>query len=131
VKAHDRVEYQPLGRARFFLAGVEVTEDQYREKYPLPTAGRFYFLGGAVFTEAEHLALTEPEEKGDAAGLVTFKPMTSNALRVRPCQVDEARDFAAKNGVPTDYRPDGSPVITSSRQFRRLARIQGFVHQGY
>lgn len=73
----------------------------------------------------------EPEPAPEACSLVTFKPMTSNALKVHPDQVQEAKEFAKASGVPTDYTPDGRPIITSSRQFRRLAQIQGFRHMGY
>lgn len=131
MSAHDRVDWQRGQRARFYLGGVEVTEEQYREKYPLAREGRFYFLGGAMFSAAEHYALTEPDEKGTANGLVTFKPIASRSLAVHPSQVEEAREFFAKTDTPTDFLPDGRPVLTSSRHFRRFAVAQGFRHQGY
>jgi hypothetical protein len=79
------------------------------------------------FYAAQNAAEPAPE----SSSIVTFKPMKSRALKVHPSQVEEAREFAAKNDCPTDYLPDGHPVITSSRQFRKLAKLAGFIHQGY
>jgi hypothetical protein len=128
----DGIKYH-RPKLKFFLAGEEVTEEEYRAAYPLGTAGRFHYLNGAILSAEEYFAVHPVEGDGGkrASSFVAFKPMTSLALKVHPSQVEEAREFARRKGVPTDYQPDGRPVITSSRQFRRLAAIQGFRHLEY
>lgn len=107
MKAQDRIELTKSG-PRFYLGGIEVSEKEYRRVYPLP-------------------------KQDDSAGesFVTFKPMASRGLAVQPKQVKEATEFAAKNGVPTEYLPDGRPMIVSSRHFRELAKLSGMRHHGY
>lgn len=66
-----------------------------------------------------------------STSLVSFRPVESDALAVHPKQVEEACEDAKKKGVPTEFLPDGRPVFTSSRHFRRYARAYGFRHRGY
>ena len=101
----DRIVHRK-GVTTYYLDDAEVTERQYRKRYPLR------------------------EEKGPSS-FVTFKPMHSEALCVHPDQRDEAIADAKAKGVPVDFDQEGRPVFTSSRQFRDYAKIYGFRHKGY
>lgn len=65
------------------------------------------------------------------SNLVSFKRLTSDALKVHPKQRMEAIEDAKRKGVPTDFNSKGQPIFTSSRHFRAYARAYGFVHRGY
>lgn len=84
------------------------------------------------FREA-NVQIRENRRRPQSAGacLVSFKPLASIALAVHKKQIKEATELAAKKGVPTDFTTDGRPVFTSSRHFRRYARLHGFQHFGY
>ena len=67
-----------------------------------------------------------------AAGWVTTAqssagwPKTSDSLAVHPSQAKEAYEQSVKLGVPTEFRPDGRPVLTDPGHQRRFARALGF-----
>lgn len=66
-------------------------------------------------------------EKAPALVANAFKRgQTSDALAVHPDQVKEATDHAKKCGVPTQYRPDGKPIIVSCAHQKALAKLSGF-----
>lgn len=50
-------------------------------------------------------------------------PLAIEALAVYPDQIDESREYDRKHGVPTDYRPDGSPIVSDSRHYYQYRRI--------
>lgn len=52
-------------------------------------------------------------------------PLPVEAMAVHPDQIAEARTFDRVNGVPTDYRADGTPIIEDSRHYRKYRRIHG------
>lgn len=54
------------------------------------------------------------------------RPQHSDALAVNPRQVEAARKFCKDRGVPTDYTPRGSPIITSPAHQKAHAKIRGF-----
>lgn len=71
------------------------------------------------------------ESAPDGCSLVSFRPVASDALKVHPSQVNEAREEAKRRGVNVEFRNDGTPVFTSSRQFRDYCRKHGYRHRGY
>lgn len=53
-------------------------------------------------------------------------PIASDSMAVHPSQIDEVRQFDRSNGVPTDYTPDGRPLMTDAMHYRRYKRLHGF-----
>lgn len=98
------------------LIGTEfVTEMVYEIDGEEVTADKFYE------------AFPQREPSADA---LTFSPTTwpqqCDALAVHPSQVEEAREDAKRKGVPTDFTPDGRPVITSAAHQKQYAKLYGF-----
>lgn len=128
----DRIEYvRP--KVRFFLNDQPASEEEYRVVYPLEHTGPRHFLGGAILSAEEYAAVDPlaPRNVASADGLITFQPVHSLSLRVRPDQIEEARQVAKHKGVPTDFTPDGRPIFNSSRHMRTYAIRHGYRHQDY
>jgi hypothetical protein len=90
-----------------------------------------FWVDGVRVSRAEFFALFPPVASQSGDGLISFKPLASDALAVHPSQVEEATLDARKKGVPTEFLPDGRPVFTSSRHFQEYARRYGFHHKEY
>lgn len=54
------------------------------------------------------------------------RPIESYAMGVHPSQIQEARAIDEAHGVPTDYTPDGCPILVSQEHRRRYAEAHGF-----
>lgn len=54
-------------------------------------------------------------------------PLENEALGVMPDQVGEAREAYRRNGVPTDFTPDGTAIITGPDHYRKAMRLMGYV----
>lgn len=54
------------------------------------------------------------------------RPVLSDALAVHPKQVKEAIEDARKRGVPTEFAPDGRPLIRSRQHRNAYLRAYGF-----
>ena len=54
------------------------------------------------------------------------KPVKSDALAVHPKQVKEAREDAAKKGVPVEFLPDGRPVFRNRQERKQYMNAYGF-----
>ena len=80
------------------------------------------------FLGALRMAARRPKGRAPGGTPLVGYPMLSDALAVHPHQVEEARDSAKAKGVPTEFRPDGRPVITSQKHLRDYCRAYGF-HQ--
>ncbi len=52
-------------------------------------------------------------------------PMKSDAAGVHPSQIGEAREHAAKVGVPTDFTPDGRAIFTSRLHRKSYCEAHG------
>lgn len=52
-------------------------------------------------------------------------PMASYAAGVHPKQIPEMRKIDEKNGVPTDYTPDGDPIFTGPKHRKRYCEAHG------
>jgi len=57
-------------------------------------------------------------------------PIRSSTLGVHPDLRDEAIEDAKRKGVPTEFLPDGRPLMTSNDHYRRYCRAYGFRHRG-
>lgn len=89
----------------FFLDDKEVTQEEYEKRYP------------------------PPKKTGGPSSLIGWsKPVESDALSVHPSQVKEAMERDRAHGVPTEYTPDGRPIIRSYAHKRALMRSLG-VHE--
>lgn len=53
-------------------------------------------------------------------------PRESYAMGVDPEDVPQAMETARRHGVPTEYTPDGDPVLTSPGHQKRYMRVFGF-----
>lgn len=53
-------------------------------------------------------------------------PMFSDALGCHESQIPESMEVARKNGVPTEFTPDGRAILTSPAHRRAYARLYGF-----
>ena len=90
---------------RFYLDGHEVGEAEYRKRYPAP----------------KEVGILESKAKR-----VGIKPTLSEALAVHPAQVAEATADAKARGVPTEFMPDGRPVMRSREHQRQYLKAYGF-----
>mgnify|MGYP003480175778 FL=1 len=52
-------------------------------------------------------------------------PISLESLAVHPTQIAEAREHDARNGVKTDYHPDGRPVMRDAGHYRRYRKLHG------
>lgn len=52
-------------------------------------------------------------------------PLSLESLAVHPSQIAEAREHDARNGVKTDYTPDGRPVMRDPGHYRKYRRLHG------
>ena len=57
------------------------------------------------------------------------RPVPSEALAVHPAQVAEAREHALRYGCPTDFLPDGRPLIKSRKHMKMLCSIYGYYNR--
>jgi len=91
-----------------------------------------YMLNGREVTREEFFAgpskIHEVFESGQTAVAQTSAgwPKTSDSLAVHPSQAKEAYEQSVKLGVPTEFRPDGRPVLTDPGHQRAFARALGF-----
>lgn len=53
-------------------------------------------------------------------------PLACEALSVHPTDIGAAIEFDRANGVPTDYREDGTPLMQDSRHYKKYRRLHGF-----
>lgn len=85
-----------------------------------------FFADGREVTREEFDRLFPPRPAGDGSGLIGWKPVVSDALAVHPGQVAEATEDAKRKGVPTDFLPDGRPILRSRQHRRAYLKAYGF-----
>lgn len=85
-----------------------------------------YLIDGIEVPKAEADRLFPPRTIGDGSGLSSIKPKASDALAVHPDQVAEAVESAKRKGVPTEFLPDGRPVIRSRAHQKAYLKAYGF-----
>jgi len=100
----DRIELKKDG-AHYFLDRLEVTEEVYRDRYPLPK-------GGGVFMTAS--------KKG--------WPYASTSVGCHPRDRKKFMEHARSIGVPTTFNSQGQAVFLSSDHQRRYCQATGRVN---
>lgn len=88
----------------YVIDNKEVTEAEYRERYPLPEMG--------------HGPFSAPSPGA--------WPMKSEAVAVHPNQIEEATVSAVNKGVQTDFDRQGRPIFRDRGHRRRYLRTYGF-----
>lgn len=88
--------------------------------------GSKYFIDGKEVTKAVFDEAFPDKPLGGAAAFCTFKPIISDALAVHPKQVGDAVADAKAKGVPTDFLPDGRPILTSRSHRKAYLKAYGF-----
>jgi hypothetical protein len=82
--------------------------------------------GWAEVTQEEYEKEFPSKPIGDFVG--NWKnAVISDTLAVHPNQIKEASDLAKKLGVPTEFLPDGRPIIRSTAHQREYAKKHGFI----
>ena len=80
---------------------VQVTREQYESLFPDKPIGQF--------------------ETGNWK-----EPVISESSAVHPKQIKEAAMLLKSKGVPTEFLPDGRPILTSPDHKRRFAKARGY-----
>lgn len=85
-----------------------------------------YFVNGKEVSKKQFFRTFKPQPMGSGAGLIAWhRPIHSDALAVHPDQIEEAMAMDKAHGVPTEYLPDGRPVLVDRDHRRRLMRSLG------
>jgi hypothetical protein len=109
----SRVVYLSDGTTKYFLGDREVAREEFDAAFP---------------------------DKGLSGGDALLPahtpgrwPMPSEALAVHPSQVAEATERARKHGIGAEYLPDGTCVLASRGDRKKLLKLEGFRdnHGGY
>ena len=95
------------------------------------TDGDHYFVDNREVTKEEFDILFPDAPSDESTGepgssLCGWKPIVSDALAVHPRQVEEATLDAAKKGCPTEFLPDGRPILTSRSHRKQYLKSYGF-----
>lgn len=90
------------GAAHYEIDGREVSEEEFRRRLP-----------------------PAPDGEGPSS-LSSTPPHLSEGLSVHPDQVQEAIEDAKRKGVPTEFRPDGRPVMRSRAHQKAYLKAYGF-----
>lgn len=93
------------------------------------TYPRVYLIDGKRVSKAEYDAALPDKpmiEDGRIAAMFAFKPIASDALAVHPRQVKEAIADSIKKGVPTEFLPDGRPVLRTRQHKKAYTHAYGF-----
>lgn len=87
-----------------------------------------YWIDGQQVSKEAFDAAFPPvrSEPGDTAAFFGWKPIVSDALAVHPDQVTEAVQDAKQKGVPTEFLPDGRPILTSRSHRKAYLKAYGF-----
>ncbi len=88
--------------------------------------GSRYWVDGVEVTKAAFDVLFPSLPIGDGAGLSSTPPHKSDGLAVHPRQVAEATESAKRRGVPTEFLPDGRPVMRSRAHQKAYLKAYGF-----
>jgi hypothetical protein len=90
--------------------------------------GPVYYLDGQEVSQEEFDRAFPPvkEIAGGPTSLTGTVPHASEALAVHPGQVQEAAESAKKMGVPTEFLPDGRPIMRSRAHQKAYLKAYGF-----
>jgi hypothetical protein len=88
-----------------------------------------YFVDGRQVSQDEFDSLVPDALSGtgrSGASLQSWQPILSDALAVHPDQVAEATLDAKRKGVPTEFMPDGRPILRTRQHRKEYLRAYGF-----
>jgi hypothetical protein len=68
----------------------------------------------------------QSEQSGRRSRCDTY-PYPSDALGVNPSQVQQFMENDRKHGVPTEYTPEGQPIMRDRAHRRRYCKLYGVV----
>lgn len=86
-----------------------------------------YLIDGYEVTKASFDRQFPDQPMGDGSALLGLsKPHPSDALSVHPRQVAEAVADAKAKGVPTEFLPDGRPLMRSRAHQKEYIKAYGF-----
>lgn len=90
--------------------------------------GDRYYIDGREVTKAEFdIAFPDQPLRHDAlVGTAWSRPIVSDALAVHPRQVQEAMASAAAKGVPTEFLPDGRPILRDRAHRKAYLKAYNF-----
>jgi hypothetical protein len=90
--------------------------------------GPVYYLDGQSVSQEEFDRAFPPvrEVAGGPTSLTGTSPHASEALAVHPGQVQEAVESAKRMGVPTEFLPDGRPIMRSRAHQKAYLKAYGF-----
>jgi len=81
-----------------------------------------YYIDGKKVSKRTFKAAFPDQPIGDGSGLSCVKPVESIALACHPKRAKEFEEDATKRGVPTVFKPNGSPIIRSRRHQREYLK---------
>lgn len=59
-------------------------------------------------------------------------PLVCTALGVHPDEIPESQQFDSRHGVPTEYTPDGDPIMRDKSHYYKYRKVHGFIDRaGY
>ena len=53
-------------------------------------------------------------------------PIACESLAVHPNQIAEFAEYDRANGVHTDYRPDGTPIMKDAGHYKKYRKLHGY-----
>lgn len=83
-----------------------------------------YYINGKLVSKEEWDRVFPDRPLGTGQGLIGWsQPIESVALGVTTKNIEKAREHDRRHGVPTDYTPEGSPIIRSAAHRRALLKL--------
>lgn len=96
-----KITYGRDGSKTYFINGVESSKEEFEEAFP-------------------------PKPFGvPGAPSLTGWPKISDVAGVHRSQVEEVAEYDRKNGVPTDYTPDGAVIFRDRGHRRDYMKLHG------
>jgi hypothetical protein len=89
-------------------------------------AKKVYEIDGREVSAEAFFEAFPPVTEYSADALCAAPPHKSDGLAVHPDQVQEATDSAKREGVPTEFLPDGRPVMRSRAHQKAYLKAYGF-----
>lgn len=91
-----------------------------------------YRIDGEIVSEKEYIIRSRASKHGGERTkrrIVATWPLTPESIAINPEHVAATMEVDRKHGVPTEYTPDGSPIITGPAHYRRYLALHGFHHR--
>ena len=89
-------------------------------------AGKVYEIDGREVTEEVFYEAFPPVAEFAAEALCAAPPHKSESLACHPKDVEAFREDAKMRGVPTEFRRDGRPIMTSRAHQKKYLKAYGY-----